>query len=57
MIALPAIPNERTLISYSLRSVDESPRKQWITVCEYPDCQREFDGKTWKVTKDYRKEK
>lgn len=51
---LSPVPTQRNMISYVLRSEGESPRKQWTMVVQYPDCERSFDGKTWKVTADYR---
>lgn len=54
---LPSIPSTHgELISYSIREEGEFPRKTFVIVCEYPNCQREFDGKNWSVTKDYRKQ-
>lgn len=52
---LPLVPQFPNMLSHSLRSEGESPRKTWIAVMEYPDCQREYDGKNWSITKDYRK--
>jgi hypothetical protein len=53
---LSAIPQFPNMLSSAIREEGESPRKQFIAVFEYPECQREFDGKNWKVTKDYRKQ-
>ena len=52
---LPAVPSDRNMISYTIRTEGEPGRRTHIAVMEYPDCTREFDGRVWRVTHDKRK--
>lgn len=52
---LSPLPTGRDLISHTLRSEGEYPRRKWIAVLEYPDCTREYDGQNWRVVADKRK--
>lgn len=45
--AIPTHAGE--MISHSIRQEGSYPRTVFISVFEYPDCTREFDGKNWKV--------
>lgn len=53
---LSVIPTERNMLSYSMRTDGDYPRTSHIVVFEYPDCTREFDGKTWRIVQDKRQQ-
>jgi hypothetical protein len=58
MTKLPPLPamchTAGAMLSHTIRSEGDTPRRHFIAVCEYEDCTREFDGKTWRVTVDKR---
>lgn len=54
MPTIPSVPNVANLISHTIRTEGEYPRRRFVAVLEYPDCTREFDGTNWKVVKDKR---
>ena len=62
MDKLSARPNTRDMISSRIESrntgqilpLSGRPIFSHHMICEYPDCQREYDGTTWIITKDYR---
>lgn len=52
----PAVPVERDLISWGHERRTDGPKHKWVTIFRYPDCDREFDGREWTVTRDLREE-
>lgn len=47
-MSISKLPNKHNeLIEYYIREEDKGSHKEFIAVFIYPECMREFDGRTW----------